>query len=80
MLFLHVSIKKGDVYDPDAHPGVPHSIAAGGRLNFEGCQTLTIAEQKLLSIYNSDVTRLRKQCLPRLLCFFVKSIMIFAEV
>ncbi|RAU37411.1 hypothetical protein DBY73_005960 [Enterobacter sp. RIT418] len=59
---------------------MPPSIAAGDLLNFEGCQTLTIAKQKLLSIYNKHVTRLRKQCLPRLLCFFVKSIMIFPEV
>jgi len=52
------------------HPGVPHSIAAGSLTNFEGRQTLTIAAQKLLSIYNWHVTRLRAQCLPRLLCFF----------
>ncbi|AVY98215.1 hypothetical protein F153LOC_00585 [Lelliottia sp. F153] len=57
-----------------------HSIAPADGSNFEGSQTLTIAGQNLLSIYNNHVTHSRKQCLPRLLCFFVKYVMYFAEV
>jgi len=56
------------------------SIAAARRSNFEGCQTLSIKKQKLLSIYNNHVTCPAKQDHVRLLCFFVKYIANFTEV
>ncbi|POU72337.1 hypothetical protein C3387_16540 [Leclercia sp. LSNIH6] len=61
-------------------PRVADSIAADRGSNFEGCQSLTIQKQKLLSIYNNHVTCPSKQDHVRLLCFFVKSIANFAEV
>jgi hypothetical protein len=48
---------------------MPASIANAGATNFEGCQTLTIRKQKLLSIYNTMLPVAESNASPSAMLF-----------